>query len=125
MTLAEISKIIEAEVITGKERLDTEVKIGCASDLMSDVLAFAKPDAILITGLATQQVIYTADVADINAICFIRGKQPDPQTVKLAAKKDMTLMATHLPMFVSCGRLFAGGLRGLGYLDINLKDGQR
>jgi predicted transcriptional regulator len=122
MTLEEISKTIEAEVITGRDSLKTEVEIGCASDLMSDVLAFAKPGAILLTGLANRQVIYTADVADIHAICFIRGKKPDEETIKLAEQKGQVLMTTRLPMFVSCGRLFKNGLTGLGYLDISKRN---
>ncbi len=122
MTLEEISKTIEAEVITGQDSLKTEVEIGCASDLMSDVLAFAKPGAILLTGLANRQVIYTADVADIHAICFIRGKKPDEATIKLAEQKGQVLMTTRLPMFVSCGRLFEKGLTGLGYLDISKRN---
>lgn len=125
MTLEEISKTIEAEVITGQDKLKTEVRVGCAADLMSDVLAFAMSDALLLTGLVSRQVVYAAEVADIHAICFIRGKRPDKQTVKLAEQKGQVLMTSRLPMFVSCGRLFANGLPGLGYLDISKSDDRR
>ncbi|MCK4307447.1 hypothetical protein KAW50_04375 [candidate division WOR-3 bacterium] len=123
MTIEEIKEILEAEVITGSDNLKMEVKIGCAADLMSDVLAFAKPGAILLTGLTNPQVVRTVEIADVKAICFVRGKKPDENTIKLAKDKNLILLMTHLPMFESCGRLYKKGLVGLGYLDINKRNG--
>ncbi|MBI4722881.1 MAG: hypothetical protein HY769_07815 [Candidatus Stahlbacteria bacterium] len=110
MTLKEIKKILKAEVIIGEDYLSMEVKMGCASDLMSDVLAYAKPDALLLTGLTNSQVIRTAEIVDIRAVCFIRGKKPDERTIKLAIEKNIVLLTTQMPMFESCGRLYKNGL---------------
>ena len=123
MTLNQAKEILEAKVITGLDNLETEVKIGCASDLMSDVLIFNKPESLLLTGLTNLQVVYTAEMADIKAICFVRGKTLDEKTIELAKDKNIILLMTHLPMFESCGRLYKKGLVGLGYLDINKKNG--
>jgi len=123
MRLREVTEILEAEIITGSDNLNIEVKMGCASDLMSDVLAFAKPDSILLTGLTNPQVVRTVEMADIGAICFVRGKRPEKPTIKLAESKNVILLMTHLPMFDSCGRLYSRGLRGLGYLDITEGNG--
>ena len=60
---------------------DIEIKGGCGADLMSDVLASIKPDAILFTGLCNPQVVRTAQMADIAAIVLVRGKNPPPETV--------------------------------------------
>ncbi len=73
MTLEEVKEILEAEVIVGNN-LQMEVKMGCGCDLMSDVLAFIKSESLLLTGLTNTQVIRTAEMADITAICFVRGK---------------------------------------------------
>lgn len=123
MRLKEVTEIVEAEIITGIDNLNIEVKMGCASDLMSDVLAFAKPDSILLTGLTHPQVVRTVEMADIKAICFVRGKRPEKNTIKLAESKRILLLMTHLPMFETCGRLYSRGLKGLGYLDITERDG--
>lgn len=123
MTIEKVKEILEAEIITGLDNQEMEVEVGCASDLMSDVLAFAKPDSILLTGLTNPQVIRTVEMADIKAICFIRGKKPDENTIKLAESKDILVLTTHLPMFESCGRLYKRGLTGVGYLDISEKNG--
>ena len=112
MTLEDVRRILEAQVITGADLLDQEVKMACGSDLMSDVLSFVKPESLLLTGLTNPQVVRTAEMADISAICFVRGKRPDQDTVKLAQSKNIPLLTTPVPMFESCGRLWKQGLPG-------------
>lgn len=111
MKLKKIKEILNAEVIW-ENSLELEVKMGCGCDLMSDVLSFIKPDTLLLTGLTNPQVIYTAEVAEIKAICFVRGKKPDKETIELAKSKNIYLLATTLPMFESCGKLYKAGLNG-------------
>ena len=112
MRLAEVRVILEASLLVGDEPLATEVQFGCASDLMSDVLAFSLPDALLLTGLTTIQVIYTAEMAALKAVVFVRGKQPPGEALALARERGIVVLSTSLPMFECCGRLYAQGLRG-------------
>jgi predicted transcriptional regulator len=112
MTLKEVKEILEAKVITGSNNLQMEIRMGCGCDLMSDVLAFIKSDSLLLTGLTNKQVVRTAEMADIVAICFVRGKKPDEETIKLAESKGLPLLITELPMFESCGLLYKRGLIG-------------
>ena len=112
MTLAEVKEILKAEVITGSNNLQMEIIMGCGSDLMSDVLAFTKAESLLLTGLTNTQVVRTAEMADIVAICFVRGKMPDKDTIRLAESKGIPLLMTQLPMFESCGQLYKNGLIG-------------
>jgi predicted transcriptional regulator len=112
MRLEEIRRILNCEVLSGDEDLEQEVVAGCGADLMSDVLAFATPGSVLLTGLTNVQAVRTADVADIKAIVFVRGKLPDRETIELARIKGIPLLATRLTMFEACGRLWAAGLRG-------------
>jgi predicted transcriptional regulator len=112
MTLKDIKEILEAEVIVGDSFLDQEVKTVAGADLLSDVLAAAMPGALLLTGQTNPQVVRTAEVSDLAAICFVRGKNPDRETIEAAESKNIPLMTTHIPMFESCGRLWVAGLRG-------------
>jgi predicted transcriptional regulator len=112
MKLKDIERILEAEVLTGDELLQEDIKMACGSDLMSDVLAFAKSGSLLLTGLTNPQVVRTAEMADLRAICFVRGKKPDQDTVRLADSKNIPLLTTPIPMFESCGRLYREGLPG-------------
>lgn len=114
MKLSEVKEILEAKILTENPCLDNEVNSACGCDLMSDVLAFVKDKALLLTGLMNPQVVRTAEMMDITTIVFVRGKMPDDDLIKLAQMKDIVLMSTELPLYVSCGRLYKNGLIGKG-----------
>ena len=112
MTVKDIIKILDAEIICRDDLLDTPVASACGSDMMSDVLAFVKEQAVLLTGLVNPQVIRTAEMMDMHCIIFVRGKRPDLKMIEMAEDRDMVLLCTDLEMFTSCGKLYSAGLRG-------------
>lgn len=99
MTVREIQNILSAEVVCGGDCLDREVNDACGSDMMSDVLAFVKQQAVLLTGLVNPQVIRTAEMMDMKCVVFVRGKRPDRDMTELAENLDIILLTTKLPMF--------------------------
>ena len=112
MTLNKVIEILKAEVLVGSDSLQMEIKIGCGCDLMSDVLAFVKPGSLLLTGLTNPQSVRTAEMSDIKAICFVRGKKPGRDTIELAKKSSIPLLLTPLPLFEACGKLYNAGMIG-------------
>ena len=112
MKITEVQEILKADILNPREGAEPEVFAACGSDLMSDVLAFMKDRGILLTGLVNPQVVRTAEMMDMCAIAFVRGKKPDASIVELATEKNITLLTTDLPLFVACGRLYVAGLRG-------------
>ena len=112
MRLRELIELLGAEAVWGGELCDgKKVETCVAADLMSDVLAFSRPGALLITGLASVQSAHTADVADLSAILYVAGKRPAQAVLDLARQKEIPLLTTPLSMFDVCGRLYAAGLR--------------
>ena len=112
MTIREIKDILGARVVSGEELLDKEVHTACGSDMMSDVLAFVKDQAVLLTGLCNPQTIRTAEMMDIICIVFVRGKKPDENMIEMAQDRDIVLLTTGHRMFGACGILYENGLRG-------------
>lgn len=110
MTLAEVKKILNAEVLTGEEFLNKEVYSACGCDLMSDVLAFVKDRALLLTGLINPQVIRTAEMMDIETVIFVRGKKPGDDIIGMAKMKDIVIMTTEYPLYIAGGKLYEAGL---------------
>ena len=114
MTLEEIREALEAEWLRCKaNRTDsggTEVLSCHASDLMSDVLTYSGVGSLLLTGLTNAQVIRVAVVSDFAAVCFVRGKRPQPEAAQLAEETQIPLLVTPMSMYESCGRLYAKGL---------------
>jgi len=113
MKLREIIETLEAKVVLYKVGGEVVVERARASDLMSDVLwKGGKARALLLTGLTTRQSVYTAEMADVVVVCYVRGKRPDAQTLELAEQRGIVLLSTDLPMYESCGRLYRQGLKG-------------
>ena len=113
LTLREVAEILSCEVLSGKDQLDIEIWGACAADLMSDVLAYTGPGKLLLTGLTNNQVVRTCEIAGVSAIVFVRGKRPPADTIELATRCNICLLATRLSMFESCGVLFSHGMRGV------------
>jgi len=111
MTVAEAVKILDGQFFWGQEKADLEVASACGADLMSDVMAFVKDKVILLTGLVNPQVIRTAELLDIRCIIFVRGKVPNREMTEMAEESDIILAGTKLSMFLSCGKLYEGGLK--------------
>ncbi len=112
MTVKEVREVLGARIACGEQYLDREVHSACGSDMMSDVLAFLKEQAVLLTGLCNPQVVRTAEMMDIVCIVFVRGKMPDEAMIKLAEERQIPLLVTGHRMFGACGLLYEKGLRG-------------
>lgn len=110
MPLRKIRELLLCEVFTGEEKMDTPIEYGCASDLMSDVLAFSRSGAVLLTGLVNIQTVHTAFIAEIRAIVLVRGKKPESKIVTLARQKNIPLLGTAYSMYEACGILYEKGL---------------
>ena len=114
MKIGEIAGILDAELLAGEQNVDVEINSACGADLMSDVMAYVRDNVLLLTGLVNPQVIRTAEMMDIKAVAFVRGKNPGDCIVNLAREKGITVMTTKHPMFTACGLLYRGGLGGKG-----------
>lgn len=114
MKISTIKELLEAEVVCGEDLLDKEVYSACGSDMMSDVLAYVKDQAVLLTGLVNTQVVRTAEMMDMVCIVFVRSKCPTREMIQLASENGMVLLKSKKRMYEACGKLYAGGLVGNG-----------
>ncbi len=111
MTIKQIAQILDAEFLCCEELGDKQVATACGSDLMSDVLAYVKDQAVLVTGLCNPQVVRTAEMMDMVCIVFVRGKHPSQEAIDLAQSKGIVMMTTPHRMFSACGLLYSAGLK--------------
>ena len=112
MKISTIQALLDATVLTGEERLGEHVYAACGSDMMSDVLAYVKDQAVLLTGLMNTQVVRTAEMVDMHCVVFVRDKQPTPEIIQLAQESGIVLMSSPKRMYEACGILYANGLVG-------------
>ncbi len=110
MKISTIRELLCADVVCGEEMLGDHVYSACGSDMMSDVLAYVKDQAVLLTGLVNTQVVRTAEMMDMRCIVFVRSKQPTAEIVELAKESGIVLLATPKRLYEACGILYANGL---------------
>lgn len=113
MRISRVAELLSASVCVGADMMDTDVNSACGSDMMSDVLAFVKDQAVLLTGLVNPQVIRTAEMMDMRCIVFVRNKVPTQAMLDLAQECGIVVLASKLRMYEACGILYSSGLNTL------------
>ena len=113
MKLSKVQRILRAEVLVDAGKLDKEVEMAFGADLMSDILAMCQEQTMILTGMTNLQVIRTAEMSDLAAVVFVRGKKPDQEIIELAKKIGLPLLCSKLTMYESSGLLFSAGLPGI------------
>ncbi len=123
MTLTELMQLVDARTYTPTLMRDKDIQFGFCSDLMSDALVIMNSvkdktildHTILITGLATQQSIRTAEMLDVDVVLLVRGKIPSEKVIILAIEANLMLISTEVTMFNASGLLYEKGIRGVKY----------
>ncbi len=112
MKICKIQELLCADVACCEENLEHHVYSACGSDMMSDVLAFVKDQAVLITGLVNSQVIRTAEMMDMVCVVLVRSKLPTPEMIELAKESGIVILTSKKRMYDACGILYSNGLVG-------------
>jgi len=112
LKLREIKELLEANVVVGEDKLDIEVATAFGADLISDVMAFAKPGSLLLTGLTNAQVVKTAATRHIAAIILVRGKEPSTEAIEMAKELGIPILTTQFILFETAGMLYNKGIVG-------------
>lgn len=107
MNMRMIREALEASVIEGEDQMELPVEHVYASDLMSDVLAFGKPHSVLLTGLATQQSVISAHMAEFRGVVFLRGKKSTDGARRFARDHRLVLLSTGFDTYDACVRIEA------------------
>jgi anti-sigma regulatory factor (Ser/Thr protein kinase) len=107
VNIGQVIEVTGAEILAGEDRLDTPVDQVYASDLMSDVLAFGRSNSLLLTGLATQQSVISAHMAEFCGVVYVRGKKPKDGSARFARENHLVLLSTALDMYEACVRIDA------------------
>ena len=110
MRLVEIAKKL---VLTPRsDGADVEVTGGYASDLLSDVLANAPRNGVLVTIQVHMNVLAVAAHAGLAAVVFAAGRAPEPPVRAKAVEEGIPLLRSTASAFDIVGELFALGIRG-------------
>ncbi len=112
MTLKDVQEILDAEVLCGEQSLDRQVTTAFACDLISEMLAFAGSQTLLITSLTNPHVIHTAEVMDAVGVVFVGGKRPSGDIINNVNRTKIPLMSTPFLIYKCSGLLYCNGIEG-------------
>ncbi|MBN1859206.1 serine kinase [Candidatus Bipolaricaulota bacterium] len=107
MRLSDLCDVLELEHLTPILDLDREVNTALVGDLLSDVLATAKPGDVWVTVQRHQNVVAVARVTDLAAVILARDVRPTDDVIALAVEHGIVLLGSTAPAFDVCGRLYA------------------
>ena len=108
MTLAELSQKLGLKALTDMH--DTEVKGAHVSDMVSDVMAGAKPGALWITTQTHKNVVAAANLVDIAAVVVTSGRAVSEEVIEMANRADLTILTTDLDTYALVGQLHEAGV---------------
>ena len=106
MTLQQITDALDLTVYTEGAGLNREFEGGYVSDLLSDVMGFAREGEVWITLQAHKNVVAIASLREIPAIIFVKGIEPDDAVVQKATDEGVALLGTRKRTFDVAGQLY-------------------
>ena len=104
MTIADVVKILDGKLVAGGES-DRTVGTVVANDLMSDVLLNDGDDILLLTSLASDQAIRTANIVGAMCVVVHNAKPLSETMLKVAADLGVPLVSSPLSKYDACVRL--------------------
>ncbi len=110
MTLEKIAQKLNLHLKTDADT-NIDIKLGYASDLLSDVLAKAQAGTIWVTNHKHQNVIGVAVMLGLGAVVMAGGIEPDELALEKAEQEKLPLFTTEMSLFEVVGKLFELGIR--------------
>ena len=90
-----VSQLVEKTGLNSlNEYRDREIEGVYISDMVSDIITGAKANGLLLTLQTHKSLIAAANLVDVAAIVFVRGKKPAEDVVALATKAGIALFGT-------------------------------
>ena len=106
MKLNELAERIGAKIITPGKHLTAQIDLVYAGDRMSDLVNHGSDGTLLVSNLASTQLLRVAELMDVPGVCLLNGISPEPELVDAASRQGILLMVSPAGMFETCGLLY-------------------
>ena len=106
MTVREIAEKLNLKVFSGAEGLDREVSGGYVSDLLSDVMGFAKDGSVWVTLQTHKNVMAIATLKELAAVIIVKGFEPEEDTKEVGDEIYSPILGSGEQTFELAGRIY-------------------
>ncbi len=105
MRISELAAALELEAVQ-PDCQDRPISSGYTSDLLSDVMANAAADGVLITVQAHKNAVAVASLVGLAAIVICNGRPVPEDMIEAARAEGVALFRTQANAFATSGRLW-------------------
>jgi redox-sensing transcriptional repressor len=106
MKLEDLAQEIGAHIVTPGRPGGTEIARIYAGDRVSDLLNEASDKTLLVSNLASVQMLRVAELMDVPGICFVGGIEPEADVIELAKANGTLLLVSPVGVFETCGLIY-------------------
>lgn len=106
MKISDVVKILNGKLVAGGDDLDVEIGGIVANDLMSDVLLSDKDDILLLTSLASEQAVRTANIVGAAAVVVHNAKPIPAAMCQVADTLGIPLISAPDSKYDACVKLY-------------------
>lgn len=106
MTLKDIAKRLEMNILTEGVGLDKEITGGYSGDILSDALAALRDGMVWVTSQANVNMVAVAAFRSVTAVILPKGIAPDEYTLNTARREGITLVSSIHPAFETAGIIY-------------------
>jgi hypothetical protein len=107
MNLEDIAGKIGALLYIDQVAPVPEISQVYAGDKMSDLLAGAGPETLLVTNLTHSQLFKMSDIMEVPAVCLVNGAPIERVLIDAALKRGTAVMISSYDLYETCGRIFS------------------
>lgn len=106
MKISDVMTVLNGKLVAGGDELERTVGGVVANDLMSDVLLSDVDDLLLVTSLASEQAVRTANIVGAAAV-VVHNAKPIPATMcQTADTLGIPLISSPLHKYDACVALY-------------------
>jgi serine kinase of HPr protein (carbohydrate metabolism regulator) len=106
MTVKDLIEKMNLTVFCGEENVGNEIKGGYVSDLLSDVMGFAREGQVWITLQTHKNVLAIASLKELAAILLVKGNKPEEDMLEQAMDEGIPVLGTDAQTFETTGKVY-------------------
>lgn len=106
MTVREIVEKLNLKVFSGASGLDREVAGGYVSDLLSDVMGFAKDGSVWVTLQTHKNVMAIATLKELAAVIIVKGFEPEDDAREVSEEEGIPILGSGEQTFELAGQIY-------------------
>lgn len=106
MQVKDIVNAFGLKIFSGEGGLENEISGGYTSDLLSDVMGYAKEGSIWVTLQTHKNIMAVATLKDIAAVILVKGFEPEQDAMDVSNSEGLPILGTSDEAFEMSGKLY-------------------